>query len=175
MAYTVDDAIAAAVSAQATLPADKYAYIQASVSITDASPGTITGSGPLYRTALLGNLWSVWDSSFKFVMQRGGTGPNFLLGLDIEPIITIIGPVMVQPPAFLIPFLQQANLLARKRYRGDFALYGQPGFDVELTEGPAIARLTGTITPSALAPGPIVPPGTVEVVLESVAIGDVFQ
>jgi hypothetical protein len=173
LAYTVDDAIAAVASAQAAQPADKVAYIQASVSITDATPGTITGKGPLYRTALLGNLGSVFDSGYKFSMQRGGTGPLFLLGLDIEPIYTI-GPIVVRRfPAFLVSFLQRLGLL-RKRYQGDFALYLQPHFGVVLTENQD-PRLTGTITPSALTPGPIVPPGTIEVVLESVAIADLFQ
>jgi hypothetical protein len=173
LAYTVDDAIAAVASAQAAQPADKVAYIQASVSITDASTGTITGNGPLYRTALLGNLGSVFDSGYKFSMQRGGTGPLFLLGLDIEPIITL-GPIVVSRPAILVAFLQRLGFF-RKRYQGDFALYLQPHFSVVLTESQANPRLTGTITPSALTPGPIVPPGTIEVVLESVAIADLFQ
>jgi hypothetical protein len=173
LAYTVDDAIAAVASAQAAQPADKVAYIQASVSITDGSTGTITGKGPLYRTALLGNLGSVFDSGYKFLMQRGGTGPLFLLGLDIEPIITL-GPIVVSRPAILVSFLQRLGFF-RKRYQGDFALYLQPHFSVVLTENQANPRLTGTITPSALTPGPIVPPGTIEVVLESVAIADLFQ
>ena len=174
MAYTVEDAIAAVANRQATLPADQYAYIEASVSITDAGGGTITGKGPLGRTDLLGNLESVWDSGFKFLMQRGGAGPKFLFGLDIEPIFTIIGPVGFQPPAFAASFMHRFPFPIRKRhYQGVFGLYMQPHFNVLLTEYPD-PMLTGTISP-AVTPGPIVPPGSIEVVLESVAVGDVFQ
>ena len=180
MAYTVDDAVAAAANRQATLPADQVAYIEASVSITDAGAGTITGKGPLGRgdgtVALLGNMWSVWDSQFKFLMQRGGTGPRFLLALSIEPIYSIaLGPVGVQLPAAASSLLHQhPYFVKKKRYRGDFALYLQPHFYVELTEQPD-PKLTGTMTPLTLTPGAIVPPGSIEVVLESVAVADVFQ
>jgi hypothetical protein len=173
LAYTVEDAIAAVASAQAAQPADKVAYIQASVTIRDTGPTPITGKGPLYRTALFGNLWPVWDQGFKFVMQRGGTGPRFLLGLNIEPIIAVVGPAVVQPPAFLGPFLQRHRFLSRKRYQGVFGLYLQPLFDVVLTEDQLNPRLTGTLTPLPFATGAFDPPGTIEVVLESVAIVDV--
>jgi len=177
LAFTVQDAIAAVASKQGTLPADQAAYIQASVSITDAGTGTITGKGPLYRTTILGNLFWVWDSGYKFLMERAGSGPSgrFLLGLDIEPLITLVGPVAVQPPAFITPLLQRHSFLLRRRYQGVFGLYLQPQFGVVLTEDQANPRLTGAITSSALTPGPIVPPGTIEVVLESVQVADVFQ
>ncbi|CAN5306287.1 hypothetical protein BH18ACT14_BH18ACT14_04350 [soil metagenome] len=181
MAYTVDDAIAAVASAQAAQPPDKAAYIQASVSITDAGAGTVKGTGPLmipfYATALLGNLGWVADPQFKFLMQRAANPPQFLLGLDIEPIITI-GPVVLRPPAFIIPLLRRLGFFFRRRYQGHFALYlqyQQPHFNVVLTESLANPRLTGTISSSAVTPGLIVPPGAIEVVLESVAIADVFQ
>jgi hypothetical protein len=173
LAYTVGGAIAAAINVQATVPANKAAYIQASVTITDAAPGMITGKGPLFRTALLGNMSWVWDSGYKFLMQRGGTAPQFLLGLNIEPVIAILGPLVIRRPAFANPVLRRAFF--RKRYQGDFALYLQPHFNVVLNENSIIPSLTGTIHPLALTPGPIVPPGTIEIVLESVAITDVFK
>jgi hypothetical protein len=173
LAYTVEDAIAALASKQATLPADQAAYIEASVTIRDTAPSPITGKGPLYRTTLLGNLAPIWDPSFKFVVKRGGTGPGFLLGLDIEPLITIIGPVPIPPPAFITPFLQRHGLLSRKRYQGAFGQYLQPLFGVTFSEDQINPRLTGTIVPPPSPPGPIDPPGTIEVVLESVAVVDV--
>lgn len=176
MPYTVDQAIAAVDNAQAAQPPDKYAYIQASVSITDAAAGTITGNGGLYRRIpFLGNMGNVvWDSAYQFLMQRGATGPRFLLGLEIEPFITLVGPIAIQPPAFAWPSLQRLRFL-RKRYLGDFGFYMQPGFSTVLNEDQVNPRLTGTITPSAHTWSAITPPGTIEVVLKSVAIGDVFQ
>jgi hypothetical protein len=182
MAYTVDGAIAAVQQTQATLPPDQGAYIKAHVTINDAAGGgSIQGNGslmiPYYKTALLGNLGWVADSQFWFLMQRGGAGPQFLLGLDIEPIIAIVGPVVVRPPAFIISLLQRLGFL-RKRYQGHFAIYlqyQQPHFNVVLTEDQINPRLTGTISQSALSVGPIVPPASVEVVLDSVATASVFQ
>jgi hypothetical protein len=169
MAYTVDDAIAAVVSAQAQLPADRVAYVRASVSITDAATGTITGHGALFRTDLLGT--DTVDISSQFVLQRGGTGPQSLLSLNIEPIVTIVGPIVVRRPGFLVSFLQRLSLLfSRKHYRGDLAFRLQPHFNVLLTEVQTNPKLTGTIATSVPAPGPIVPPGTIEIVLESVEV-----
>jgi hypothetical protein len=175
VAYTVEDAIAALASAQATQPADKVALIGASATITDSGSGPITGKGILWRTTLLGNLdpYAIWDVSTKFTMQRG-SGPAFLLGLNIEPLVTIVGPMVFRPPAFAAPFLRRFSFLSRKRYQGDFGLYMQPQFGVVLTENQAIPKLTGTITSSTLTPGAIVPPGTVEVVLDSVVIRDII-
>jgi hypothetical protein len=177
MAYTVEDAVAAVANRQATLPADKVAYIEASVSITDAGAGTITGKGPLGRAGpqALTNMGSIWDAPLKFFMQRGATGPGFLLGLNIEPIYALIGPVVFRPPTFVASFIQRYRFpIRRTHYQGDFALYMQPPFGVVLTEDQS-PKLTGTIAASTLTPGPIVPPGTIEVVLDSVAVADVFQ
>jgi hypothetical protein len=153
------------------VPADKVAYIEASITITDTTPAKITGQGPLYRTTLLGNLGWVWDSGHKFTVQRG-TGPIFLIGLDVEPLFTI-GPLAFQPPAFTSPFLQRHGFLFRKRYMGVFGLYLQPRFSAVLTEDQINPKLTGTLeSPGADFPGD--PPGTIEVVLESIATADGF-
>lgn len=176
MAYTVQDAIAAVVAKQTTLTPDKIAYINASITIKDGGSDPITGGGPLYRTiGLLGNLdpYAIWDVSTKFGMKRGTTGQPFLLGMNIEPLITIIGPMIVRPPAFITPFLQRHGLLFRKAYLGAFGLYLQPQFSVVLNENQASPRLTGTLT-SPAAPGVIVPPASFEIVLESVAARDLI-
>jgi hypothetical protein len=182
MAYTVDGAIAAVQQTQATLPPEQAAYIRAHVTINDAAGGgSVQGTGslmiPYYKTALLGDLGWVADPQFWFLMQRGGAGPQFLLGLDIEPIITI-GPVVFRPPASMISLLQRFTFLWRKHYWGHFAIYlqyQQPHFNVTLSEDQVNPRLTGTISPSALSVGPIVPPASVEVILDSVEVADVFQ
>jgi len=97
MPYTVKDAITAVANRQATLAANYVAYVEASVLITDAGAEKIWGRGPLSRTGMgLGNLWSIWDSPVKIVMRRG-TGPSFLLGLNIEPIVTFVGPLVLRP------------------------------------------------------------------------------
>jgi hypothetical protein len=180
VAYTVDDAIAAVNSTQAAQPLGKSAYIQAHVSIKEDSGETIDGNGPLmipyYQTALLGNLGWAADSQFRFVMQRGAGGPQFLLGLDIEPILVLLGPILLRPPAFLLSTLQRFGLL-RKRYGGHFRIdlqYQQPDFTIVLSETQMNPRLTGRIGSIALA-GAILPPANVEVVLESVATADVWQ
>jgi hypothetical protein len=194
LAYTVDGAIAAVASAQAAEQNfNTFWFIQGSVTITDTAPehayahptaefptpppeGTaelvpeeevwapITGTGPLVRgtTALLGNL----DGPDKFKMHRGG-GPQFYLGLDIEPVITFIGPLSLRPPAFARSFVQRHAFLSRNRYRGVWALQMQPRFSVLLTEDPVNPKLTGTIAPDPSLPGAIHPPATIEVVLES--------
>ena len=57
---------------------------------------------------------------------------------------------------------------------GVFGLYLQPRFSVVLTEDQLDPKLTGTLeSPGADFPGD--PPGTIEVVLESIATADVFQ
>jgi hypothetical protein len=175
VAYTFDDAIAAVASTQAAQPPEKVAYIQASLSITEAAPGTLTGEGPLFRMTPLGlsNLWPFWDSSAKFLMQRGGVS-QFLLGLTIESIFTIAG-IAIRPPAFLRPLISLLQPLGfvRKRYQGTFQIFGQPQFNVVLTENRINPMLTGSL-PLSLAPGSIAPPGRIELVLESVAVKDIL-
>jgi hypothetical protein len=172
-------------------------FLQGSVTITDtppeqlyAHPGTelptdapdegtvelveeewapITGKGHLFRETAdsLGNLGlAYWDDWFKFAMQRGG-GPKFYLGLDIEPVITFVGPLSVRSPAFARSFVQRHGFLSRKRYRGVLAFQMQPPFTVALTEDPLNPKLTGTITPGPSLPGAIHVPATIEVVIES--------
>jgi hypothetical protein len=180
MAYTVDDAIAAVNSTQAAQPLGKSAYIRAHVSIKEDGGETIDGDGPLmipyYQTALLGNLGWAAAPEFRFFVQRGANGPQFLLGLDIEPIFVLAGPIPLRLPSFLIPILQRLGLL-RKHYGGHFRIdlqYQQPDFTIVLNENQLNPRLTGRIGSIALA-GAIVPPANVEVVLESVATADVWQ
>jgi hypothetical protein len=131
----------------------------------------ITGNGPLFRgspTPLLGNLNTpLWDAD-KFRCQRGG-GPPFYLGLEIEPVITVVGPLSIRPPVFARSFVQRHRLLSRKHYRGIWALQPQLRFSVALTEDPVNPKLTGTITPDPSLPGTIHPPATIEVVLESLS------
>jgi hypothetical protein len=200
LAYTVDEAYAALTKAQAEEQNFNTIWnIQGSVTITDTPPehayahptaefptpspegGTaelvpeaeewapITGTGLLYRgtTALLGNL-----GLYGFKMHRGG-GPQFYLGLDIEPVITFIGPFSLRPPAFARSFVQRHSFLGRKHYRGVWALQNQPRFSVPLTEDPVNPKLTGTITPDPSLPGAIHPPATIEVVLESLTSGTI--
>jgi hypothetical protein len=200
LAYTVDDAIAAVVSAQAAeQDPNTFWFVQGSVTITDTPPeqayahptaeipthtseeGTvelvdeevwapITGNGPLFRgtNVILGNLDTpIWDAD-KFKCQRGG-GPQFYLGLDIEPVITFVGPLSIRPPAFARSFVQRHGFLSRKHYRGVWALQRQLRFSVPLTEDPVNPKLRGTITPDPSLPGAIHPPATIEVVLESLA------
>jgi hypothetical protein len=128
----------------------------------------ITGTGPLFRptNALLGNLDTPLWTADKFEMQRGG-GPQFFLGLDIEPVFTFVGPLSLRPPAFARSFVQRHGFLSRKHYRGVIGLQMQPRFTVPLTEDPVNPKLTGTITPDPSLPGAIHPPATIEVVLES--------
>ena len=201
MAYTVDDAIAAVVSAQAaeTNP-NKGWFIQASVTIADtplyAQPGAefptrtpdegtveldvpeegwapITGEGPLYMgrpTPLFGNLGTpVWNAD-KFKCQRGG-GLPFWLGMDIDRVITFIGPLPLRPPVFARSFVQRHGLVSRKHFSGVWALHPQLRFSVRLTEDPKNPKLTGAINPDPSLPGAIHPPATIEVVLESLASG----
>jgi hypothetical protein len=116
----------------------------------------------------LGNLGlAYWDDWSKFAMQRGG-GPKFYLGLDIEPVITFVGPLSVRSPAFARSFVQRHGILMRKRYQGVWALQSWLRFPVPLNEDPS-PKLTGTITPDPSLPGAIHPPATIEVVLESLA------
>jgi hypothetical protein len=128
----------------------------------------ITGNGPLFSgtNGILGNLDTpVWDAD-KFKCQRGG-GPQFYLGLDIEPVITFVGPLSIRPPVFARSFVQRHGFLSRKHYRGVWALQRQLRFSVPLTEDPVNPKLTGTISPDPSLPGAIHPPATIEVVLES--------
>jgi hypothetical protein len=205
LAYTVDDAIAAVVSAQAAEQNfNTFWFLQGSVKITDTPPeqlyahpdpdfpthitdeGTvelvteeewapITGNGHLWRLTAdsLGNLgWPYWDDYSKFAMQRGG-GPKFYLGLDIEPVITFIGPLSVRPPAFARSFVQRHDLLSRKRYRGVLGFPMQAPFTVALTEDPLNPKLTGTIASGPSLPGAIHLPATIEIVIDSLTSGTV--
>ena len=137
----------------------------------------IKGSGPLFRgypTPLLGNLNTpLWDAD-KFKCQRGG-GPSFYLGVDIEPVITFVGPVSISPPAFARSVTQRLGLLSRKHYRGVCAFQPQLRFSIQLNEDPANPKLTGTITPDPSLPGAIRLPATIEVVLESLVSFTVQQ
>ncbi len=137
--------------------------------VVDEQWAPITGNGHLWRETAdtLGNLGTTyWDDYTKFAMQRGG-GPKFYLGLDIEPVITFVGPLSVRPPAFARSFVQRHGFLSRKRYRGVLALQMQPPFTVALTEDSLNPKLTGTITPDPSLPGAIRLPATIEVVIES--------
>jgi hypothetical protein len=129
----------------------------------------ITGSGPIFRgypTPLLGNLNTpLWDAD-KFKCQRGG-GPSFYLGVDIEPVITFVGPVSVSPPAFARSFTQRLGLLSRNHYQGICAFQPQLRFSIQLNENPANPKLTGAITPDPSLPGAIRLPATIEIILES--------
>jgi hypothetical protein len=197
LAYTVDDAIAAVASAQAAEQnPNTFWFVQGSVTITDTPPeqlyaqpdhdfpthvtdegavelvddeewAPITGQGPLFRgSGLLGNLDTpLWDAD-KFKCRRGG-GPEFWLGLDIEPVITLVGPLSVAPPAFARSFVQRHGFLTRKHYRGVWALQRQLRFSVALTEDSVNPKLTGTIIPDPSLPGAIRPPAAIEIVLES--------
>ena len=131
----------------------------------------IKGSGPLFRgypTPLLGNLNTpLWDAD-KFKCQRGG-GPAFYVGVDIEPVITFVGPVSISPPAFARSLTHRLGLLSRKHYQGVCAFQPQLRFSIQLNEDPANPKLTGTITPDPSLPGAIRLPATIEVVLESLA------
>jgi hypothetical protein len=203
LAYTFEDALAAAVKAQLAQQGSTFWYVLASVTISDTEPGQlyahpdpdfpthitddetvelvddkpwppISGQGPLFPRPLwnanadsLDDLFSFgWDGYGKLTMRRGGTGTPFLLGLNIEPVITF-GPLTVRPPAFARPFAQRHNFLGRKHYRGQLGLEGQPPFTVPLTENPALPNLTGPITPSQSVPGEIHQPATIEIVLDS--------
>jgi hypothetical protein len=197
LAYTVDDAIAAVASAQAAEQNfNTFWFVQGSVTITDTPPDQlfahpdpdfpahitdeaavelagdewppISGSGPLFPgLGLLGNLGDsgLWNAD-KFKCRRGG-GPEFYLGLNIEPVITI-GPISIPPPAFARSFVQRHGNLMRKRYRGVWALQSWLRFSVSLTEDPG-PKLTGTIASDPSLPGAIHPPATIEVVLDSLA------
>jgi hypothetical protein len=197
LAYTVEDAIVAVASAQAAeQDPNTFWFIEGSVTITDTPPEQlfapghdslthidegavevvvadeewppITGNGPLFRgLGLLGNLSTsgLWDAD-KFKCRRGG-GPEFYLGLNIEPFITI-GPISIPAPAFARSFVQRHGILMRKRYQGVWALQSWLRFPVPLNEDPS-PKLTGTITPDSSLPGAIHPPATIEVVLESLA------
>lgn len=137
----------------------------------------ITGEGQLWvnweTPDTLGNLSpaDLWYRGFKLEVQRGATGPSFLLGLAIEPVYAIVGPLTLRPPAFARSFVQRHGLVRPKQYRGVLALRMQPFFTVPLTEDPVNPKLTGTITPSPYVPGAIHPPAAIEVVLESLESG----
>jgi hypothetical protein len=108
-----------------------------------------------------------WDKGSKFEVQRGPTGPPFLLGLAIEPVYAFVGSVALRPPAFARSFVHRHILLRPTQYRGVLGLQMQPRLTVPLSEDPVNPKLTGTITPSPSVPGAIHPPAAIEVVLES--------
>jgi hypothetical protein len=114
-----------------------------------------------------------WDKESKFVVQRGPTGPAFLLGLAIEPVYAFVGSVSLRPPAFARAFVHRHIPLRPKQYRGVLALQMRPRLIFQLTEDAANPKLTGTITPSPSVPGAIHPPAAIEVVLESLE-GEIF-
>jgi hypothetical protein len=148
---------------------------EGTVELVDEEAWTpITGQGPLFREPLfgptvdsLGDLFSwAWDGYGKVTVRRGAAGAPFLLGLSIEPVITL-GRLSIRPPAFARSFVQRLDILRRNHYRGLLALQGQPQFTAALIEDPVNPKLTGTITPSPTVPGVIHPPASIEIILES--------
>jgi hypothetical protein len=115
-----------------------------------------------------------WYKESKFQVQRGPTGPPFLLGLAIEPVYAFVGSLSLRAPAFARSFVQRHAFVRPKRYRGVLALQMQPRLTVPLSEDAVNPKLTGTITPSPSVPGAIHPPAAVEVVLESLQ-GEIFD
>jgi hypothetical protein len=142
----------------------------------------ITGKGrlwvPWWATDSLSNLGyyidEYWYKESKFQVQRGPTGPLFLLGLAIEPVYAFVGSLPLRPPAFARSFVHRHILLRPKQYGGVLALQMQPRLTVPLREDAVNPKLTGTITPSPSVPGAIHAPAAIAVVLESLE-GEIFD
>ena len=178
MALTVDEALAALASAYDADPATPWC-LQALLTITDTagtlsgigtqgtSPGRLFGAPHPFAGAPLGNLKDpIWNSGDKFVVHRGEewTGfDEFLIGLDIEAVVAIVGPLTLRPPAFAWSFMQRHGFLSSTHYRGVLSVEQSARFTVALTENPLNPKLTGTITRSPS--GAFVPPATIEVVI----------
>lgn len=202
MALTVDEALAALASAYDADEGATSWCVLASLTITDTAgtlsgvpevPGRLWGAiafvgapHPLATNALLGNLEINMRVPFDyqagwFDMHRGEWNgeaqPAWLVYLDIEAVVAIVGPLTLRPPAFARSFMQRHGLVSRTHYRGVLGITPAPNFPhfwqaptpftVALTENPVDPKLTGTITQSPS--GDIVPPATIEVVFQELA------